>query len=189
MSLEEIRIEYNSKEIKAKYLEWYEKAKAEGFHGVPGWVIQMDDILESNLEGDLKNFAPIFAFTQSVSSVHKGYIGGGEDESSIKFSKALVVIPETKAYTKILDKETKRTVIKDLLIRKLKTSGDEIITQKEFGYHNTYIEHTEIIGGSELAIIFSFNRLKVTENVFSTEGKKEGLVAYEVEVYNGKISA
>lgn len=187
--MSEIRIEYNSKEIKAVYLDWYEKAKVEGFHGVPGWMIKIDDVLSSNLIGDLKDFGPIFAFTQSVSSIHKGYVGVNEDESSMKFSKALIVIPESKAYTKILEKESKRVKIKELIIRKLKSAGEEIIIQKEFCYYNVYIDHTEIVGGKELAIIFSFDRLRITENVFSSEGKKEGLVSYEVEVYSGKITA
>ena len=185
----DVKIEFHGKETKAKYLDWYQKAKIEGFHGVPGWVIKMDDIFHSNLGGDLKDFGPLYAFTQSVSSISKGSIGSHEDESAIKFSKALIVVPATKAYTKILDKESKRTMVKEIIIQKLKNVGDTVSIQKEFAYYNGYIDHTEIIAGKEIAIVFSFNRLRVTENVFSGEGKKTGLVSYEVEVHSGKISA
>jgi hypothetical protein len=46
-----------------------------------------------------------------------------------------------------------------------------------------------VIAGTELALLFSFDRLRIVENIFSEEGKKTGLMAYEVEVYSGKISA
>jgi len=189
MSESDVKIEFHGKETTAKYLDWYQKAKIEGFHGVAGWVIQMDDIFSSELAGDLKDYGPIYAFTQSISSLSRGSVGAHEDESAIKFSKALIVVPATKAYTKILDKESKRTMIEQITIRKLKNVGDNISVQKEFSYYNAYIDHTEIIAGKEIAIVFRFNRLRVTENVFDATGTKSGLVSYEVEVHSGKISA
>ncbi|USO01989.1 MAG: hypothetical protein H6850_02630 [Alphaproteobacteria bacterium] len=189
MSESEVKIDFHGKDVTAKYLDWYQKAKVEGFHGVPGWVIQMDDVFHSELKGDLENFGPVYAFTQSVSSLSKGSVGAHEDESAIKFSKALIVVPANKAYTRILDKESKRTRIEHVTIRKLKSVGDDISVQKEFSYYNAYIDHTEIIGGKEIAIVFRFNKLRVTENVFDATGAKSGLVSYEVEVHSGKVSA
>lgn len=187
--MQDINIDFHGKEIKARYLDWYEKAKTEGFHGVPGWVIKIDDILNSNLGGDLENFGPLYAFTQSISSVNTGATGSNENDSAVKFNKALVVIPETKSYTKILERESKRLITKELTVQKLKSAGDDVNVQKKFIYYNVYIDHTEIIGGKELAMLFAFDRLRVVENIYSDVGKKTGLVAYEVEVYSGKISA
>ena len=187
--MHEINIDFHGKEIKAKYLDWYEKAKTEGFHGVPGWVIKIDDILTSNLTGELANFGALYAFTQSISSVSIGSTGSNEDESAVKFNKALVVIPETKSYTKILERESKRILTKELVIEKLKNAGEAVNVQKKFIYYNVYIDHTEIIGGKELAMLFAFDRLRVVENIYSDVGQKTGLVAYEVEIYSGKISA
>ena len=52
----DLSIDYNGKEIKAAYLEWYAKAKTEGFNGIPGWVVKMDALLDSQLIDPLQNF-------------------------------------------------------------------------------------------------------------------------------------
>ena len=88
-----------------------------------------------------------------------------------------------------MNKEYKRTLIKEIVIRKLKSAGEEILVQKEYTYSNAFIDNTEIIGGKELAIIFSFDKLKVVDSVFGEGGHKSGIVAYEVEVFSGKVSA
>lgn len=182
-----VSVRYGDRDYKADYLEWYSKAKHTGLSSTPGWVIKIDNFFESNMDGELSQFYPLYAFTQSISSYKKaGAITQNPSNASLQLEKGLFVIPQEAAYTKLLDSQVKGAALKEVVIRKLQKSGTDIHIDNEFTYQNAHIDHLEMVNGSELAILFSYSKLKVLKNIWE-ENAKKGMLAYEVEMATGKV--